>query len=395
MEKLYLLILLSICFVLVSCQKAKVKMFEKFKGGEAGILAKDEIIHFKLVSSHIIEVNTKINGSLQTMVLDTGGLTMLDQKISDSLGIEVSIEPQPGTKLGKVETIKLDKVSVRNLNTFIIDFNDMFQFDHSGMVGSDYLRFFQTEFDYQKQIITFRESEKLEKISKKDHLMDLKIIFPYFPTIKVEINGEKQLPGLIDTGLHYAFVLPVSWMDNLSTKEKKNIIEADGYFAKWPTTQTPESYLYKVNEMKMGDILLKDVPVIFAQIPTFLEREVVLIGKYFLENYITTLDYSQKKVMLTETYNNNYSLSYSTGLMISKKENKFLITGVWGKSPASDSGIDTETILVEINGKKHSEITNKEIMDILMNRGIEQLRLTIFENEHEKEILLKKTDLFI
>ncbi len=394
MKKIFCLVMVIIALTLISCQVAKTKMFEKFKGGEGQKLESDVVVSFKLVASHIIEVEAEINGSIQTIVLDTGGLTMLDKSIADSLKMELISIPQNNVQLAETDEIKLQDVTVNRLKMGVIDFRKMFKFQHSGMIGSDYLRFFQSEFNYQKQTITFRNSQKLKKRTNKDLLMDIEIIFPYFPTVDVRINSKKTLPGLINTGLHYAFVLPISWMENLSEEEKNGLIEADGFFAKWPTPTPPKSYLCKMDEIRFGGIVLKDISVIFAELPAFLQQEVVLIGKYFLENYITILDYPKRQVMFTEVYNNNYTLAYSAGIMISRKDDKFDITGIWKNSPAAEFGITSDTELQAINGKSHAEISQKEIMEMLMNKKVAKFYLTILRDDREDEILLRKRDLF-
>ena len=394
MKKIFYLMTVFVALTLISCQGAKTKMFEKFKGGKGQKLESDVVVPFKLIASHIIEVEAEINGSIQTMVLDTGGLTMLDKSVADSLKTELISTPQNNVQLTETDEIKLQDVTVNGLKMGVIDFRKMFKFQHSGMIGSDYLRFFQSEYNYQEQTITFRNSQKLKKRTNKDLLMDIEIIFPYFPTVDVQINSNEILPGLIDTGLHYAFVLPVSWMENLSEEEKNCLIEAEGFFAKWPIPAPPKSYLCKLEKIKFGDIVIKDVPVIFAELPPLLQQEVVLIGKYFLENFITILDYPKRQVMFTEVYNNNYTLAYSAGIMISKKDDKFDITGIWKKSPAAEFGITPDTELLAINGKKHTEISQKEIMEMLMNKKVAKFYLKILRDDREEEILLRKRDLF-
>ena len=394
MKKIFYLMTVLVALTLISCQGAKTKMFAKFKGGKGQELETDVVVPFNLVASHIIEVEAEINGSIQTMVLDTGGLTMLDKSIADSLKMELISTTQNNVQLAETDAILLQDVTVKGLKMGVIDFRNMFKFQHSGMIGSDFLRFFQSEYNYQEQTITFRNSQRLKKHTNNDYLMDIEIIFPYFPTVDVHINGDKILPGLIDTGLHYAFVLPISWMENLSEEEKKGLIEADGFFAKWPTPAPPKSYLCKLDEIRFGDIVLKDISVIFAELPSFLQQEVVLIGKYFLENYITILDYPKRKVMFTEVYNNNYTLSYSAGIMISKKNDKFYITGIWKNSPAAEFGITPDTELQAINGKSHADISQKEIMEMLMNKKVAKFYLRILRDGKEDEILLRKRDLF-
>jgi len=94
MKKIFCLMTVFAVLILISCQGAKTKMFEKFKGGDGQELETDVVVPFNLVASHIIEVEAEINGSIQTMVLDTGGLTMLDKSIADSLKMELISTPQ-------------------------------------------------------------------------------------------------------------------------------------------------------------------------------------------------------------------------------------------------------------------------------------------------------------
>ncbi len=379
---------------MASCKTAKTQMFLNFKGGTGQALEEEVKIPFKIESSHIIEVQVGINGSIFPMVLDTGGLTMVDNEVGDSLKLEVISEPHPGTKLSKISDITLGDVTVNDLNTFIMGFKNKFEFEHYGMIGSDFLRFFQTEYNYQKQTITFRNPKKTQEKTDKDHLMKMEIIFPYFPTIDVNFGEGKSLPGMVDTGLHYAFVMPISCLEYLTEEQKTDLIEAEGFFAKWPTPEPPQNYLYQFDEFRIGDIVLNKVPILFAVLPDFLQQDVILIGKYFLENYITTLDYMNKQVMFSEVGSNSYDLAFSTGIMISLKEEKFIVRGIWKDSPAYKQGISTETELFAINGKNHKQISHEEIMDLLMIRNITEINLTILRDGKEEEILLKKRNLF-
>ena len=208
------------------------------------------------------------------------------------------------------------------------------------------------------------------------------------------VNGEHKFPGIIDTGLHYAFVFPISWLENLSESEKENLVESDGYFARWPWTESPQNYFYLMPEIKLGDIVLKDVPVIFGEIPNFLGNSTALIGKYFLENYLTTIDYPNRQVKFTDANQTNYSLRFSAGINVAKKEGKLQITGVWKNSPAFEAGLKPTDELIAVNSKTFDEISEREIADTIMDKTNIKFYLTILRDGKEEDILLRKRDLF-
>jgi len=220
------------------------------------------------------------------------------------------------------------------------------------------------------------------------------MIQPYFPGVDLLINGKHKITGMIDTGLSYAFVFPVNWLESLSDEEKENLINLEGYFVRWPWTEAPRNYLYLMPEIKLGDLVLENVPVLIAEIPNFLNSSTALIGKYFLANYLTTIDYPNRQIKLEERERSNYSLRYGTGIHIAKKEGKLEITGLLENSPAWEAGISPSDELIAINKKNFEEITKLEITDAIMDKTIAEFYITVLRKGIEEEILLKKRDLF-
>jgi len=399
MKKLILFYAAAAIVILINvgCSELKIKMFEKIKGGKGEILTKTEEINVEIIASHIMIVKANLDGNEIQMVLDTGGLTIIDKKIADSLNFEIEKIPNEDIEFAKVIETSLGDVSVYDLNAVKMDFRETFtaeNFQSFGIIGSDFFRFFQTSFDYQNQKIYFSNPKKMKTKSETEHLLKMKIIFPYFPTVKVVLNNKFKIEGMIDTGLNYAFVLPVGWLKNLSEEERSKAIKAKGFFAKWPFTEEPNNHLYLMNEIKIGDIVLKNEPVIFAELPPFLEKDILLIGKYFLDKYITTLDYKHKQVLLKDTEPNNISLNYSFGLYVFNKGGKLKIKGIWENSPADKAGILLSDKLISVNSRKCDEITNFELFDLMNNRDHKTVELVIEREGKNVAIELQKKNLF-
>jgi len=394
MKKICIVTLLWSLFLMISGESKQIAMFEKFKGGIANELSKDIVLPFELQRSHVIEIQAIIKDKNYTVILDTGGMTMLEKSINDSLGFETLEIPQQNATMAIVDEIKLGNATVSGMKVALMEFNDTFKFNLPGMIGSDFLRFYNVEFNYEKQNITLRNSREMMQQNDLQHVIDIEMISPYFPTVNLLINEKHSFPGMIDTGLNYAFVFPISWIENLSEMEKKKLIESDGYFVRWPWNESPQNYLYMMPDIQLGEIALKDIPVIFGEIPGFLSNSSALIGKYFLENYLTTIDYPERQVKFTDTQHSNYSLQYSAGINIAKKEGKLQITGIWRNSPADEAGIQAIDELLAINSKSFDEISDKEIADIIMSRTNIKFYVTILRDGKEIDILLRKRDLF-
>jgi len=163
------------------CEESKqIAMFEQFKGGVPSELKTDVVIPFTLLRSHVIEVTSTIKDMPYKMIFDTGGMTMLEKSINDSLGFETIKIPQQNAEMAIIDELKLGGASVSGMKVGLVGFNDTFKFELPGMIGSDYLRFFNVEINYEKQYITFRNSNKLTKDTDSDHLMDIEMISPYF-----------------------------------------------------------------------------------------------------------------------------------------------------------------------------------------------------------------------
>jgi hypothetical protein len=369
--------------------------YADFKGGKAGLIEQKIVVPFQITDSiHRIVVSPKFDGNELELIFDTGGQTFLEKSLKDSLGLESFTIPENQAEFSVINTIDLDGIEVYGMKVGLIEFNDTFKFDLSGMIGSDFLRFFQLMIDYEKLELTFSQPDQLLKVDEKDHIMDIEIIFPYFPTAAIQIGEDRSIPGLIDTGLHYAFVFPVSWIENLSADERSGLIEADGYFARWPWHEDPQNYLGVLQEIQLGDLVLQDVPVIFSEIPAFLSDSVALIGKFFLENYLTTIDYPNRQVNFREVKEPVYSLTYSSGIMLADKDDKLQITGVWHDSPAYEMGLSPADELVAVTGKRYGNINNKDIFDILMNPAIKEFEITILKDGIEMDLKLLKRELF-
>jgi len=223
--------------------------------------------------------------------------------------------------------------------------------------------------------------------------MDMKIVLPYLPAVKL-IADNLNLKGIIDTGLNYAFVLPVTLIEKLPKEESLKIIPAKGIFAKWPFTKQQRNFLYVFESIKIGNLQFEKMPVIFADLPDMFSGSNVLIGKYFLENYLTSLDFKNKEVVLEEISKSQKSIQFSTGMNIVRRRDNFEVTGVWQDSPADEAGIRPGLIISHVNGLTIDEMTDSELNDIILNPFVTSISIKYQLETDNVELVLNKKDLF-
>ncbi len=119
----------------------------------------------------------------------------------------------------------------------------------------------------------------------------------------------------------------------------------------------------------------------------------ILLGKDFLEQFVTTLDFPNRKVLMTETEESSKDILFSTGINVRKcDDDNFKIVGMWENSPADKAGVEIDDIIFEVNGKNATEISAGEMYKMRFDTNIEELLLKVQKpgSDEIKEILLKK-----
>lgn len=395
-KKTFLMLLLG--FMLVcGMLRAQIEFIEQLRGGIPEPITKI-VCPFNLTRSHIIELPVKINDLDEELIFifDTGGNTMIDMELAEKLGLEIDsmITPMQVMYLTRTNNIKSAGLEVKDFNMSVMDFKKTFELGNDeleGMIGPDFIRFYRTTIDYQNNELIFENNDiPLEAETSKQHVLDMEIMMPYHPSIQMQIGDFFPIMGRIDTGLHYPIVLPIAFIEQLPEDEQSTLIPCKGYFAKWPFVDSHENFLYKCPEIRIGDMNFNDVGIIFANFPF---NNTALLGKDFLEQYVTTLDFPNRKVLMTEVEKSSKDILFSTGINVRKLDDgTFKIVGIWEGSPADKAGIEIDDIIIEIDGKIASEIETGELYVMRSDKNIKEMTLKIqkVESEEVEEILLKK-----
>jgi hypothetical protein len=395
--------LLLLLFLCLPAQSQNTEMFTKLKGGNATLADKQAVIPFSLRGSHYMFVDVRLNDNPQSLhfIFDSGGVTMLDRALAKQYHLDVT-PINPETSITSLDRLDLAGVTIRNFRPFVSDFARKFQgqgkragMELTGMLGCDALRFFRLTIDYrEKHLVLTKQDQPLAAKSPNQDLLPMEILLPYHACIPVAFPGF-SLPGRIDTGLHYAVVLPLAQMDKLSPGEKSRLIKSKGNFARWPDTAIEHNFLYVFPEIRIGKFLLKDQPVLFADLPAAMGKDFLLLGKHFLDNFVTTMDFSSRQVLLDRVAEGgDLSLAFSAGLHLAMEEGHVKVVGLWENSAADRAGLQVGQEVLQINGKAAAEMDNAEILQLLMSREIKEIKLAVVVDGKARQVVLIKEELF-
>jgi len=288
--------------------------------------------------------------------------------------------------------IFLGELQVLDMKASVLDFQNKFKmgkFGIRGMIGSDLLRLFQTEIDYSAGQFTFSKPASMVSDSERNHLLDMEIILPYLPVVKTVINQSLELKAIVDTGLHFAVVIPYPYLERGDIRSEGKILECDGMFANWPFTEQNRNVLMKVGRIEIGDLVLEDQTVLFADLPRFGNQETMLLGRDFLNDYKTRLDFENLQVCLSEAPFRQEDIAFSIGTNLLRQDGCYELKGLWKGSPADSIGLKVGDKFSHVNGR--SDLSGEELYWLLTNPQVKELTLT--EAESGKEIKLAKRDL--
>jgi hypothetical protein len=385
------IVLLAALITLAVCLSSQVAMFAKLKGGRVAT-EKTAAVPFSLSGPHLPVLEARLNGTPVRMVVDTGGVAMIDSSLCVDLKLEPETFGNKGMTLAKLDSIAFGEMEVLDMKAVVLDFKGRFKMDKfgiRGMIGSDLLRLFQTEIDYAKRQFTFSKPERMEKESAQDHLMGMDIIFPYLPFVDVAINGGLELKAIVDTGVQFGLVIPYPYLERGDIPVTGRIVECEGMFASWPLTEQNRNVLMKVDRIRIGDIELKDQTVLFADLPKFGEEEVMLLGMDFLNDYRTRLDFENLQVRLREAPYRQEDIAFSIGANLVHLDDGYDLKGIWKGSPAESQELKVGDKFSHVNGR--DDISGEDLYWMLVNPQVKELSLT--EAASGKVVKLAKKEL--
>jgi len=391
--------ILGVILVLI-CGCTQVRMISKFNSGRPVLGEEPSMVPFDL-REHAISVRVKVNDNPKEydFVLDTGALTMIDEKIAKELNLERGAEMPTPDKTKKVYLTK-GKVAISlggaRVEDFIVPIFDITSSVGSaaaidGFIGSDFLRFFKVTIDYSKKTLFLSLNTDSSEPAHGAYTMKIDKPFPLrFPVVKCTIDGDVVAKGMIDTGCSYGLVIPLSFVERLPERSRRQLIRSKGLIAEWPFTKADHNYLTRIESLNVGTMEVRNIPAIFAELPS--NRPDLLLGKDFLSQFLVTINYPKNEMTLVshETIRFKENI-FSTGLALEEHEHgRIVVKGLWEGSPADRDGIQPGDEILKVGSKSVRDVGYTEIKKILRDETVEDIELLVRTRDGENSVVLRK-----
>jgi len=398
LNKILPLLIIIIC--MQSC--TTLQIVKRVNGGKIALNTPTKsIIPFEL-KGHPILIKCRLNNSTKEykFMFDTGAITLVTPQVANELELQDAIEIElqgTGGKSAKVNLVQLKNVTVgkstvQNVAAVIVDFEKKHGVKIDGILGSNFLKFFQVTINYQKHEITLLHST--EPLSTKND-NDIQIPFEtnmrsgFAPQVECIINGDITSTGIIDTGYPGVAGIPLSLMKKMSSFKNGNFVKASGSMVGGIVGMAKESYAMRLDSLKISSLQINNIPSISHSS----KNDQILLGNKFLSKFLVTIDYLLGKIILSPykaTFDTNI---FTYGLNLSKKNNKTIVTGVWDNSSAFKAGICINDEIVQINSINAELLSAFDLMAIFLNENINSIKIVYIHENSKHTIDLKKEKL--
>jgi len=270
-------------------------------------------VPFDFVRNEII-VQVKVDGKGPfNMMLDTGtDPSAVDLATAKELGLKLSSAGGPVTGGGtdknlayatKLPLVETGGLTAKNLWALALDLSKVGERlgkPLHGVLGHSLLNGRIVQIDYPNHVVRFYSQSPFTKADKKANNAKRTVLsFRYDDNILIDdvfVNG-KKLVGNLDTGSNGGFHLTPAAVSYLGLEEEVNRAQVSSSVGYNNVSENREG---KVSNVTIGGISVDQPSVVFFGKGTGRDKKPwgVNIGNVFLKDFVVTIDYRSKLLML-------------------------------------------------------------------------------------------------
>lgn len=342
---------------------------------------------------HLIVIEGKINGSARSyhFILDTGGLTFIDRKVAEELGLRKKGD------MAKLDTLAMGEVSIPNIFAFMgFDFQkfERYGIPFSGIIGSNLLERFKVAIDYRNQRVILSPDQEDSKESSPGYRVKFTSHqVNHAPMIDGLVNDTISLKAMVDTGQPFSVVFPLDYLDSMGLRGDPSLVRSKGVIIDWPGTKTKDVYLGRIGQWTQGGLQKRDLMCLFAELPALLS--VPLLGKDYLSQFLMTIDYPNHEILFVPYEDASFVKDlFSFGLNLAKGDNNAIIVdGLWTGGPSDRAGIKVGEEIIACNGKPFNGDAIFQLRRLISDEKVTEVRLVLKNEGARREVLLRKETL--
>ena len=364
-------------------------------------------IPFELVNRHVV-LQVRVNNSRPlSFVLDTGDkFAVIDLERAKELGLNLQGELRAagaGSERPIGAFVKDSTFTIPGLAGFsqpvnialpVRNLSSRMGQDFDGILGSEFIKEFVLELDYQARVIKLHDKDKFSYTGPGESI-PIRLNGAGHPIIDGEVTptGSEPVKGkfVLDIGSGAALILysPFVVEHRLLGPNIKTIKAIGGAGAGGETT----GRLGRVAELKIGTFKISNPTTMFSEDKEgALASSAILgnIGARVMSKFRLLFDYSHDRIIFEP--NNTFAETFgraSGGLALvaeGKDYRTFRITDLLDNAPAAEAGLQKNDIIAAVDGKPATELTLTRLNEMLerpvsyrltVRRGDQTLHLTL------------------
>jgi hypothetical protein len=364
-------------------------------------------IPFELVNRHIVLKVQVDNFRPLSFVLDTGDqFAIINLDRAKELGLKLEGEIHMGGAGSAVSTGAFVRGSLFTLPGFpgfsqplnaalpIGRMAPRFGQDLDGIIGSEFIKQFVLEIDYQARVIKLYDKDKFN-YSGSGESIPITLNSAGHPIIEAEVTpiGHMPLIGkfVLDVGSGGALALYTPFVANhdllgprLPTIKAIGVGGAGGEV---------NARIGRVSELTIGRFHISQPITLFSEdkVGAFASPALVgNIGQQIVSKFRLLLDYSHNRIIFepNDSFNDRFDRAFG-GLSIvaeGKDYRTFRIADVLENSPGTEAGLQKDDIITAIDGKAAADLTLTKVLELFerpvaykltVRRGDRTLRVTL------------------
>jgi PDZ domain/Aspartyl protease len=342
-------------------------------------------IPFELVARHIV-LKIQVNNSRPlSFIFDTGdkvGVIDIDRARELRLKLERQIRVGgAGAQTLTGATVQDARWSLVGLENFsqAISFampleNIAARFGHEidGIVGSDFIKQFVVEVDYEARLLRLHDKSKF-KYSGAGETIPIELNQHDFPTLEAEVTplGARPIRArfVLDLGsggalaLHSPFVAEHQLLD-----AKNRTIRAIGVGGAGGRSN---GRIGRVAELKIGSFKFTDPTTLFSEDKSGAFATSALagnIGQRIASRFKLFLDYDNRRIIFepTKSFPDSFDRA-NPGFALRAEEKNFTtfrITEVLENSPASEAGLQKNDLIMKVDDKPNTDLNITKLQEL-------------------------------
>lgn len=361
-------------------------------------------IPIQINGNHVF-LQGRVNGSAPLwFTLDTGAAaSVINMRLARELGLQLMGNGRAQGAGGTVESSRLNGITfslpgaeIKNLTVMALTLDSIESTAGRSMdviIGAELFQRYVVEVDYAAGFITLYDPEQFTYNGTGDTL-PLKFFYNHpYVSGKVVVPGMEAIEGdfVIDAGSGYGITFHPSFVKNNKLVERvpKTIeTKARGVGGEFSVS------VGRIESLELGRFKLNKPITAFPQTAGFIAKEGTVgnIGGLILRRFKVIFDYSRKRMILEPNKNFGEAFEFDMsglGLISDSPQFKLVkINRVMEASPASEAGLKTDDVILEVDGRAASEYTLHNLREMFKKEG-KQYRLKIKRGDETLQVQLK------